>query len=251
MKGATLLLFVACFVLATSFTLPCRYPPSAWCSSLEIASECGVLKQCVEYNNTSSDKVAIALYYESLCPGCRQFLTTQLHPTWVMLRDIMDVQLVPFGNAVESFDGKKYHFTCQHGEEECLGNMIETCVLNSVDPATAFMVIYCMEGSADVVKSGQTCLELVSPSSKWDSIMTCVKGDQGNKLMHDNAVKTNALKPPHEYVPWVTVNGEHTDDLQDKAMNSLFNLVCSLYKGEKPPACTLAAKIKSRSYCFN
>lgn len=34
---------------------------------------------------------------------------------------------------------------------------------------------------------------------------------------------------------------EHTEDLQDKAMNSLFNLVCSLYKVE-------LTSIKSESF---
>lgn len=251
MKQVTLLLFTAFVSVVASLSLPCKYPPSVWCSSVEIATECGVLRQCFGLNNTNADAVEVALYYESLCPGCRGFLAAQLFPTWIMLQDIMKVQLVPYGNAQESFDGKEYHFICQHGEEECLGNMIETCILNTVDFGTAFLTLFCMEASADVVKSGEACLGLYSPKTTWDSIMTCVKGDVGNKLMHENAVKTEGLKPAHEYVPWITVNGEHTEDLQDKAMSSLFNLVCSLYKGEKPPACTPAVQKKSRSYCFN
>jgi len=51
------------------------------------------------------------------------------------------------------------------------------------------------------------CLGVYKPEITWDSVMKCVTGDQGNKLMHGNAVKTNALKPPHGYVPWITING--------------------------------------------
>uniref|UniRef100_A0A3P8TDQ8 Gamma-interferon-inducible lysosomal thiol reductase n=1 Tax=Amphiprion percula TaxID=161767 RepID=A0A3P8TDQ8_AMPPE len=235
-----------------SLSSSCSYPPSKWCSSLESAIECGVLKHCLQSNFTKSrqtdDSVQVGLYYESLCPGCRLFLTEMLFPTWLLLKDIMSVTLVPYGNAQEKLIGQKYVFECQHGEEECLGNMIETCLLNMTE--MAFPIISCMESSTDVIKSAQSCAQIYSPQLRWDSVMSCVKGDVGNKLMHQNALKTEALNPPHEYVPWVTINGVHTDDLQQKAMNSLFSLVCSMYKGPKIPACGGSQK-NYRNKCHN
>ncbi|KAG7524105.1 hypothetical protein JOB18_007376 [Solea senegalensis] len=220
-------------------TSSCSLPPSQWCSSLDSASRCGVLKQCLESIFTRSkqtvDAVQVGLYYESLCPGCRLFLTTMLFPTWVLLQEIMTVTLVPYGNAVERPDGQKYVYDCQHGEQECLGNMIETCLLNMTE--SAFPIIFCMESSADVIKSATSCVEIYDPDLSLDKLKSCVTGDQGNQLMHLNAMKTKALNPPHKYVPWVTINGEHTEDLQDQAMDSLFTVVCNMYKGPKPPAC--------------
>lgn len=232
------------------FVFSCKYPPSQWCDSKEIAAECGVLEQCMNAFNVTKPNdgaVNVSLYYESLCPGCRQFLVLQLVPTLILLQDIMNVELVPFGNAKETPEHK---FVCQHGDDECLGNMIEACTLDKFGIG-AILPIFCMESSTDVLKAAQPCLEVYQPGEAWDSVMKCVKGDQGYKLMHENAVKTGALKPPHEYVPWITINGEHTDALQDKAMNSLFSLVCSLYKGEKPAACVLGSGKKSSSYCMN
>ena len=42
--------------------------------------------------------------------------------------------------------------------------------------------------------------------------------------------KTEALSPPHKYVPWIVINGEHTDELQNEAQTNLVALVCKLYK---------------------
>ncbi|XP_040910331.1 gamma-interferon-inducible lysosomal thiol reductase [Toxotes jaculatrix] len=256
MMKAPLLLIVAVWLNTQygdcTLSSSCSYPPSKWCSSLDSAIQCGVLKQCLESNFTRShqtaDKVNVGLYYESLCPGCRQFLSEMLFPTWVLLNEIMTVTLVPYGNAVEKPDGQKYTFECQHGEQECLGNMIETCLLNMTD--YAFPVIFCMESSADVIKSAKSCVEIYTPQLSWDTIMSCVKGDLGNQLMHQNALKTKSLNPPHEYVPWVTINEEHTEDLQNKAMSSLFTLVCGMYKGTKPTACG-GSQRHYKSYCHN
>lgn len=79
-----------------------------------------VLKQCLESNFTEShhkktDQVEVALYFESLCPGCRMAFTETLYPTWVLLSDIMSLTLVPYGNAQVS------------GEYSTLGAHWENC----------------------------------------------------------------------------------------------------------------------------
>uniref|UniRef100_A0A8C7M7F2 Gamma-interferon-inducible lysosomal thiol reductase n=1 Tax=Oncorhynchus kisutch TaxID=8019 RepID=A0A8C7M7F2_ONCKI len=184
------------------------YSPAGW--ALNESPMGGVQKQCLELNatrpNLAVPRVEVTLYYESLCPGCRAFLPQQLFPTWAMLHDIMDVKLVPYCNA--QLPSGNSPFTCQHGEPECHGNMIEV-----LGRYSAFQVIYCMESA------GSGCILVTS----------CVKGELGFKLMHENALKTNALSPAKTHVPWVTINGEYTDDFQDKAMSSLFNLVCKMY----------------------
>ena len=44
-------------------------------------------------------KVTIGVYYESLCPDSRNFITKQLYPTYQKLGQNLDVEFKPFGKA--------------------------------------------------------------------------------------------------------------------------------------------------------
>uniref|UniRef100_UPI0025408D5D gamma-interferon-inducible lysosomal thiol reductase n=1 Tax=Euleptes europaea TaxID=460621 RepID=UPI0025408D5D len=223
---------------AAAAAAPCRAPPHRWCSSRETARACQAEQRCAMRASPKAPPVSVQLYYESLCPACRGFLSTQLFPTWVMLDEIMNVTLVPFGNAKETKSKGKWQFECQHGEEECQGNMIEACLIHLLkDPGLYFPVIFCMESGSDVVGNLPLCLKVYAHDVPLANVTTCVKGDLGNQLMHQNALLTTALEPPHQYVPWIVIDGKHTEVLQSVAMEGLFRLVCIMYQGELPLAC--------------
>ncbi|XP_077863240.1 gamma-interferon-inducible lysosomal thiol reductase-like [Saccoglossus kowalevskii] len=223
----------------------CNIPPRLWCTSVETARSCGVQEQCRFYKSSQNSlnaapPVQVALYYESLCPGCRNFIQSQLYPTWQQLSDLITFSLK------EHQIGDEWQFECQHGVNECIGNVIETCTLYYNEIKTAFPVIACMEANAKPYDAqvGQQCASQYSVD--YSTILKCSNSTLGNKLEHQMALKTDALNPPHTYTPWVTLNGVHTEDIQTEAQNNLLKLVCDTYTGKKPAACTMALDV-----CYN
>ena len=53
----------------------------------------------VEAKKVNADLVSFTLYYESLCPGCRALTTTQIWKAYQSVSSIMNLTLVPYGNA--------------------------------------------------------------------------------------------------------------------------------------------------------
>ena len=53
-------------------------------------------------------------------------MTTQLWKAYQSILDIVNITIVPYGNARETYNAstKLYDFVCQHGPNECLGNLI-------------------------------------------------------------------------------------------------------------------------------
>uniref|UniRef100_A0A8C9MH26 Gamma-interferon-inducible lysosomal thiol reductase n=1 Tax=Serinus canaria TaxID=9135 RepID=A0A8C9MH26_SERCA len=181
------------------------------CSTVQPCSACSLqalgpgfwVCRCPLLPRPAAAPVELSLYYESLCPACREFLVLKLFPTWLLLpEEMLNITLVPYGNAQERNVSGKLDFQCQHGPEECLGNMME-----AQNFSTYFALIFCLESGSSVTKNLEACLQIYAPEVDIGRISTCVQGDTGVALMHHNAQLTEALDPPHQYVPWITING--------------------------------------------
>ncbi|KAM0868189.1 hypothetical protein ACQ4PT_041496 [Festuca glaucescens] len=177
-------------------------------------------------------KVPVAIYYESLCPDSVDFVVNHLAKIFKDgLLDAADVTLVPYGNAKVSANGA---ISCQHGPYECILNNVEACAIDAwPDLNVHFGFINCVE---DLVMNNkqeewESCFKKQNLDPK--PVMECYGSEHGQKLSLEYGKQTDALVPPHKYVPWVVVDGEPLyDDYENFEA-----YVCKAYKGHPPKAC--------------
>lgn len=189
---------------------------------------------------SKDDLVHVSLYYESLCPFCRAFLNDTLFPLHQgPIGKLMHVDLVPYGNVYEV----RGEWMCQHGPIECQLNTLEACALEEAGPQEAFAFVTCIERNAfEFEEKIQACATDAGMESLVDSIQKCADGKKGKKLFEEMGKKTQALRPPHQYVPWVTVN----DVPLEADYSNLKTFVCAAYSaGPKPDACFETQKSNS------
>jgi hypothetical protein len=110
-------------------SIDCPKSSGKWCDSVEIARACRVSEQCSSFvwkTAAGSDRVNLSIYYETLCPDCRQFIANQVWNAYQSILDIVNITFVPYGNAKELYrpETKLYQYYCQHGADECYGNLI-------------------------------------------------------------------------------------------------------------------------------
>eukprot|EP01064_Diplonema_japonicum_P010030 TRINITY_DN173_c1_g1_i2.p2 TRINITY_DN173_c1_g1~~TRINITY_DN173_c1_g1_i2.p2 ORF type:complete len:172 (+),score=53.59 TRINITY_DN173_c1_g1_i2:229-744(+) len=121
---------------------------------------------------------------------------------------------------------------CQHGNGECYGNLVETCVKNATkEDASKYMpFVYCFEAAGDASPS---LLNKCAPMFGLNPqvISSCAAGPSGKALMAKDA-KATAMVQGRDYVPYITVNGKV---LQETSL--LLYTICHDYKGTKPPGC--------------
>lgn len=188
-----------------------------------------------------SGKVVVEIYYETLCPTCQYFIRTSLKQLLYdpEVRALVDLRLFPFGNGAASLlsDGT-YVFQCQHGFEECVGNKIHACAakLFSDQPERYLQLFTCMaENSQATIGDGaNVCAQHFGMDS--DKLNLYLKSIDVKEAMLNAAKKASALEPPRKYVPWVTINGQHSERAE---RGELMSELCSAIKlaGGQPRSC--------------
>jgi interferon gamma-inducible protein 30 len=172
----------------------------------------------------------VGLYYESLCPYSANFIVNYLVKIFEDdFISIVDLNLVPWGNARIKANNS---VNCQHGPNECLLNTVEACAIEIWPELNKhFPFIYCIESLVYERKYTQweKCFEKLDLDSK--PITGCYTSEHGKKLELQYAAETAALKPPHQYVPWVVVDGQ---PLYEDYENFL-SYICKAYKGIAAP----------------
>ncbi|PAN27773.1 hypothetical protein GQ55_5G107400 [Panicum hallii var. hallii] len=180
----------------------------------------------------AAGRVPVSVYYETLCPFCSAFVVNDLSRIFHDgVSSIADLRLVPFGNGRVSADGS---ISCQHGEGECQLNAIEACVIRLWPNAEQhFPFVQCVEHLALTRKwdAWQSCFQETGLASQ--PVIDCYNSGYGRQLELQNAAETNSLQPPHQFVPWVVVNGK---PLGEDYMN-FEAYICSVYDGKLPEAC--------------
>ncbi|CEM24584.1 unnamed protein product [Vitrella brassicaformis CCMP3155] len=176
----------------------------------------------------AASQVSVEVYYESLCPFSAKFIEMSLVPLMESpLRPFVSLTMFPYGNA--KTDGK--HFKCQHGEAECALNTIQGCILHYSKKSLA--AIACIE--KDLPQDWAQCVD----TGERSAIETCTKDGEGTHLMQGAAKATEALKPPHTYVPYVVINGKHSEENEQ----NLERAVCSSLGNDAPAYCSKAQSV--------
>jgi interferon gamma-inducible protein 30 len=198
-------------------------------------------------NNTMKIKnvypLKIEILIESLCPDCINFFDNSFSQFLEAMNysDIANIILYPYGNAKEVYDKEsgKWKFTCQHGPNECYGNMIQACIIKKhPNKHISFNLVKCIyENLISNKKNFDLTLKKCviqniknddSQNKFTDEVNKCANGKEGNDYMYEISQKYKE----HKHVPWIVVNGERTLEMEKKAHDNLLKFSCEYAKND-------------------
>eukprot|EP00879_Flechtneria_rotunda_P006169 GHRR01006486.1.p1 GENE.GHRR01006486.1~~GHRR01006486.1.p1 ORF type:complete len:283 (+),score=59.25 GHRR01006486.1:368-1216(+) len=188
---------------------------------------------------TAADPIRVDFYMEALCPYCANFTVHGLKPLFEnKLISFVQLDVIPWGNA--RLDVHSGTIKCQHGQRECELNKLISCAISQRSVQDDwFPFLECVEtkvvqGSKDIAVDDVAHECGTHAGLIPDKLLECYNGEQGNTLQRLAAQRTASLKPPHQYVPWVVVNGIPL--LNDDT--NIIRYICVAYTGrDRPSVC--------------
>jgi interferon gamma-inducible protein 30 len=143
--------------------------------------------------------------------------------------NLADIEFIPYGNAKEKYNEttKRWDFECQHKENECYGNLMETCAINLLGKIKSYEVLICIDknifnNDKNFDKTLDLCMK--GRDSEKELIKDCMNSDIGNYYEHIMANRTL----DHYYVPWILVDGVHDVNAENGLLNNMVDYLCSL-----------------------
>jgi hypothetical protein len=76
---------------------------------------------------------------------------------------------------------------------------------------------------------GEECIAELNLDVSIDDLAECLNTNLGSVLLHDYGVETKDQDPRINYVPWIIINGEFTQENLDWAQRDLKGLSCEKY----------------------
>lgn len=124
---------------------------------------------------------------------------------------------------------------CQHGPAECRLNRLINCAAELRPEQTAwFPFVRCLADSVGIRSvEGEVGSCAAGAGIDADALRACAEGPAGAALEAAAEKETAKLDPPHQGVPWVTVNGITIGDDTDL----LWRYICIAYTGPRPKTC--------------
>ncbi|XP_047736937.1 gamma-interferon-inducible lysosomal thiol reductase-like [Hyalella azteca] len=196
------------------------------CASAHVAS-----------SRADADPVSLQVFYESLCPDSIRFVEEQLAPVYASLSSILSVDITAYGFASDTAKPEGgYNFTCQHGPDECVGNLLLVCAKKYLPQEPEYIDFnICVMTAEYPPSAGEQCAAELGVS--FAEISACWTSQEGEELLHEAGIYTAAQVPRINYVPWMISNGEHDDAIQAACEFDLEAYVCATYTGTPPLEC--------------
>nr|XP_022910309.1 GILT-like protein 1 [Onthophagus taurus] len=179
---------------------------------------------------SQTPRLKMSIYYETLCSDSVNFIKNQLAPNYDAIKKDVDFDLIPFGKATHS---KKldddWTFLCQHGPQECNGNMLQACGLKfaaNQDDKINFVNCVMSAKNPSAKTTTKKCAE--SNGISWDDLHNCYNSKVGRELLARNGDKTYNVQPSINYIPTIIFDNKYDYYLQNRAMYDLKGTVKGL-----------------------